>query len=60
MSDMDEYEYSEMVLKSPVTTTIIEYRLPSADPTNTFGGTLIGAALTDVLNDGLSMVYSFF
>lgn len=60
MTDMDEYEYSEMVLKSPVTTTIVEYRLPSDDDKDPLGGLLIGAALTDVLTDGLSMVYSFF
>ncbi|MEZ5757192.1 MAG: arginyltransferase [Emcibacteraceae bacterium] len=52
MSGLSFHEYRDMVESSPVSTVIIEYRLPD--------GTLIGAALTDQMQDSLSMVYSFF
>ena len=45
-------EYKDMVESSPVSTVIIEYREES--------GRLVGAALTDQLEDSFSMVYSFF
>lgn len=45
-------EYKDMVESSPISTMIIEYRLPD--------GRLVGAALTDAMEDSLSMVYSFF
>jgi arginine-tRNA-protein transferase len=50
-----------MVEDSHVTTRIIEYRRRTPDTGITGkGGDLIAAALTDILSDGLSMVYSFF
>jgi arginine-tRNA-protein transferase len=52
MSDMGLFDYVAMVEETPVDTGIVEYR--RAD------GTLLAAALTDRLRDGLSMVYSFF
>lgn len=55
MSDMNYREYCAMVNDSPVQTLIFEYRAgmgPDAP--------LIAASLTDVLRDGLSMVYTFF
>jgi arginine-tRNA-protein transferase len=57
MAEMDIFEFAAMVEETPVRTRIVEYR--RADPD---GGApeLVGACLTDVLNDGLSMVYSFF
>jgi arginine-tRNA-protein transferase len=57
MSDMGLFDYVAMVEETPVETTLIEYRLrdPKGSP-----GPLIACALTDVLQDGLSMVYSFF
>lgn len=57
MAEMDIFEYAEMVENSPVETTLIEYRAAagSGGP-----GRLVGMALTDVMSDGLSMVYSFF
>lgn len=60
MATMDIYEYAEMVENSPVTTRIIEYRETNRDPASTRPGRLIAAALTDLMSDGLSMIYSFF
>lgn len=57
MSDMGLFDYVAMVEETPVNTHIIEYRRPSVDGKR---GSLVGCALTDVLRDGLSMVYSFF
>ena len=57
MSDMGLFDYVAMVEETPVETHIVEYRIP--DKTEG-AGTLIACALTDVLRDGLSMVYSFF
>ncbi len=56
MADMDVFDFASMIEETPVRTRVIEYRDPeSDDPT-----ALVGAALTDFLIDGLSMVYSFF
>lgn len=52
MAGISFQEYKEMVESSPISTVVIEYRLPD--------GKLIGAALTDQMKDSLSMVYSFF
>jgi arginine-tRNA-protein transferase len=58
---MTVLDYAMMVEDSHVTTRIIEYRRRTPDTGITGkGGELIAAALTDVLSDGLSMVYSFF
>jgi arginyl-tRNA--protein-N-Asp/Glu arginylyltransferase len=57
MSDMGLFDYVAMVEETPVDTHIVEYRRPSADDQP---DALLGCALTDVLRDGLSMVYSFF
>jgi len=59
MADMTAADYAMIVEDSHVETRIIEYRLKSeAAP----GGRrpLIAVCLTDVLADGLSMVYSFY
>jgi leucyl-tRNA---protein transferase len=53
MSDMGLFDYVAMVEETPVETHIVEYR----DRTD---GQLMACALSDVLRDGLSMVYSFF
>ena len=61
MADMTVLDYAMMVEDSHVETRIIEYRKRSADSGITGRGEeLIAVALTDVLSDGLSMVYSFF
>lgn len=51
MSEMTYRDYVSMVADSPVQSLVLEYRL---------GEKLVAAAITDVLRDGLSMVYSFF
>lgn len=55
MSDMSSRDYFSMVTDSPVQGMVIEYRLGS-DPE----APLVAAAITDIMRDGLSMVYSFF
>jgi arginine-tRNA-protein transferase len=62
MADMTVLDYAMMVEDSHVETRIIEYRRRGPDSgINRRGtGALLAVALTDVLNDGLSMVYSFF
>ena len=60
MADMTIYDYAEMVETSPVETSLIEYRLKPDDGSGVQSGPLMAAALTDVMSDGLSMVYSFF
>ncbi|RMD49731.1 MAG: arginyltransferase [Alphaproteobacteria bacterium] len=56
MADMDIFEFAAMIEETPVTTRVVEYW--RADPDG--GRELAAACLTDVLDDGLSMVYSFF
>jgi arginine-tRNA-protein transferase len=62
MADMTVLDYAMMVEDSHVETRIVEYRHRGPDSAmNGRGtGTLLAVALTDVLKDGLSMVYSFF
>jgi arginyl-tRNA--protein-N-Asp/Glu arginylyltransferase len=57
MSDMGLFDYVAMVEETPVNTHIVEYRRPAANGTR---GMLMACGLTDVLRDGLSMVYSFY
>ena len=58
MADMTVLDYAMMVEDSHVETRIVEYRRAAAGRSRP--GDLIAVALTDVLGDGLSMVYSFF
>ncbi len=62
MADMTVLDYAMMVEDSHIETRIIEYRRHEADAesANRGNGDLVAIALTDVLGDGLSMVYSFF
>ncbi|MEM8849777.1 MAG: arginyltransferase [Pseudomonadota bacterium] len=59
MADMDIFEFAAMIEETPIRTRVIEYwdDRPSED-----GGAPIlrAVCLTDVLDDGLSMVYSFY
>ena len=57
MSDMGWLDYVAMVEDTAVRTHLIEYRLPSSDGGP---GDLVAVTLTDLLKDGLSMVYSFY
>jgi arginine-tRNA-protein transferase len=62
MVDMTSLDYAMMVEDTHVNTMVIEYRRRGPDTYITGEGTgpLVAVALTDVLNNGLSMVYSFF
>jgi arginine-tRNA-protein transferase len=51
MADMDVFEFAAMIEETPIRSRVIEY---------TDSGELIGVCLTDVLGDGVSMVYSFY
>jgi arginine-tRNA-protein transferase len=52
MADMDIFEFAAMIEETPVRSRLIEYHAPDGD--------LRAVCLTDLLDDGLSMVYSFF
>jgi len=62
MADMSVLDYSMMVEDSHVETRMVEYRRrgPDSAINGRGSGQLLAVALTDVLSDGLSMVYSFF
>ena len=62
MADMTVLDYAMMVEDSHVETRMIEYRRRGPDSSINGRGTgeLLAVALSDVLADGLSMVYSFF
>lgn len=62
MSDMSALDYAIMVEDSHVNTRVIEYRRrePGDGIAGTPRGELLAVALTDMMSDGLSMVYSFF
>ena len=57
MADMTVLDYAMMVEDTHVDTRMFEYRRAGEDGNR---GPLIACALTDVLGDGLSMVYSFY
>jgi arginyl-tRNA--protein-N-Asp/Glu arginylyltransferase len=62
MADMTVLDYAMMIEDSHVDTRVVEYRRRGPDTgfTGRGIGSLLAVALTDVLSDGLSMVYSFF
>ncbi|MFW2541878.1 arginyltransferase [Primorskyibacter sp. 2E107] len=53
MADMDVFEFAAMVEETPIRSRVIEYIDGASD-------TLAAVCLTDMLDDGLSMVYSFY
>lgn len=57
MSDMNFADYVAMIEDTTVRSHLIEYRTPSQDGAP---GDLVACILVDVLNDGLSLVYSFY
>lgn len=52
MADMDVFEFAAMIEETPIRSRVVEY----LDADNR----LKAASLTDVLDDGVSMVYSFY
>jgi arginine-tRNA-protein transferase len=62
MADMTVLDYAMMIEDSHVDTEVVEYRRRGIDSRITGRGTgdLVAVCLTDRMNDGLSMVYSFF
>ena len=57
MADMDIFEFAAMIEETPVKTRVIEYR-DTGEGDQAEG--LTAVCLTDVLDDGLSLVYSFY
>ena len=55
MTQMSYQDYEYMVEDTPVQSVLVEYRLREHPEQ-----TLVAVALTDVMPDGLSMVYSFY
>ncbi|UWQ35933.1 arginyltransferase [Leisingera aquaemixtae] len=53
MADMDVFEYAAMIEETPVRSRVVEYAEAGSNR-------LTAVSLTDVLEDGLSMVYSFY
>lgn len=53
MADMDVFEFAAMIEETPIRSRVIEYF-------DTESGDLVATCLTDMLDDGLSMVYSFY
>ena len=62
MADMTVLDYAMMIEDSHVDTRLVEYRRrgPDTGINRRGAGEMLAVALTDVLSDGLSMVYSFF
>ncbi|KAA0970244.1 arginyltransferase [Aureimonas fodinaquatilis] len=62
MAEMSMLDYAMMVEDSQVETRIIQYRQrgPDSSFTTVSDGDLVAVALSDVMADGLSMVYSYY
>ena len=58
MADMDVFEFASMIEETPVRSRVVEYHTPAAITGSR--DELTAVCLTDVLEDGLSLVYSFF
>ncbi len=58
MADMDVFEFAAMIEETPIKSRVIEYTRPPAAGER--GRPLSVVSLTDVFDDGLSMVYSFY
>lgn len=58
MADMDIFEFAAMIEETPIKSRVIEYTQPSGP--NGRERSLAAVCLTDVFDDGLSMVYSFY
>ncbi|SDJ24206.1 arginyltransferase [Lutimaribacter saemankumensis] len=53
MADMDVFEFAAMIEETPIRTRVVEYSDAETDD-------LAAVCLTDVLDDGVSLVYSFY
>lgn len=63
MAEMTVLDYAAMVEDSTIETHLVEYRLPPNEQAwmaDARAGSLVAVALTDVLADGLSMIYSYY
>ncbi|WP_142661522.1 arginyltransferase [Paracoccus laeviglucosivorans] len=60
MADMDIFEFAAMIEETPVRTRVIEYRQTEPGSPISDDDRLAAVCLTDVLDDGLSLVYSFY
>ncbi len=58
MADMDIFEFAAMIEETPIRSRVIEYTRPGEGAGD--DRTLSAVCLTDLLDDGLSMVYSFY
>jgi leucyl-tRNA---protein transferase len=58
MADMDVFEFAAMVEETPIKSRVIEYSRPAGP--GEYGAPLVAVSLTDVFDDGVSMVYSFY
>lgn len=58
MADMDIFEFAAMIEETPIKSRVIEYSRPPGPGER--GRPLAAVCLTDVFDDGLSMVYSFY
>ena len=56
MADMDVFEFSAMIEETPVKSRVVEYYARQDSEEDS----LVGVCLTDLLDDGVSMVYSFY
>jgi arginine-tRNA-protein transferase len=61
MADMDVFEFAAMIEETPIKSRVIEYSRPGQTIEKSSRGRILTAvSLTDVFDDGLSMVYSFY
>lgn len=59
MNDMDSFDFAAMIEDTPVGTRLVTYR--QDEPLEEAAGSApVAACVTDIISDGLSMVYSFF
>lgn len=58
MADMDVFEFAAMIEETPIRSRVVEYTTPDDTPDVDTG--LTAVCLTDVFDDGVSMVYSFY
>jgi len=58
MADMDIFEFAAMIEETPIKSRVIEYE--HAPRRGMSLGALAAVCLTDMLDDGLSLVYSFY